>query len=168
MLLTTCKVVQIIILGLLIIPELIFLGDKIIKRKKNKNESVISILVFSIIFILLSILIVNMDNTYKDIKFAEFKQISIVFQYTFNCAFHIIVFGLLMIGTISSYILYRDSIMSKNYHAVSIGIKSNSLKNLMKYPHAYYETVINVKKYGKYMIISDIANKELIKHLDTK
>ena len=61
MLLITCKVVQIIILGLLIIPELILLGDKIIKHKKNKNESIISILVFSIVFIILSILIVNMD-----------------------------------------------------------------------------------------------------------
>lgn len=157
------------------IPMLFLTFLEVFKHNKNKFNRISAFIIVGllsfIITMILSAIIVNIDNSYIDVNFAFFNQLKTLITNSMKNVAKVINVLCVGIGTIILWMSITRSCFPNKYyklvsshviHNVLVGINKHNLK--MKYPHLYLECAIVKKLTDSYTyLLSGIAYNELLK-----
>ncbi len=168
------KIIQLIISTIIIAPSLIHLVIEPFKRKYYRRYRIMLLLITSLLGLLinmiLSVIVINMDSSYSNIKYSEFYELLNIFKFTGKIYLGVTGVILLFFGTIYALVYTLNaSVFNFVYYETDVKHinfdKFTFIDKFFKYPFLYIESNYYVKRNKKSLLLSKFARKEYQKYM---
>lgn len=155
---TTLKAIQIILVLVFMIPSMyILIREPFLKKSAYRKVRLTTFswiwLITSFIFMILSIIVTDLDSTYKDINFAAFNQMYIIIKSVVIVYAQVIGIIILLIGILALYcVCTNNGYSSENYYLITFEEahyylnKMTTFDKIFRYSHFYLDCSVMKKK----------------------